>query len=77
MVVGAVLQALARRCVSEAKLAPVIETNLPYPPERAITLRVLLRRLTPGRGLAAGARLPSDRRQWTAGALGAACAAGP
>ena len=34
MVVGAVVQALARRCVSEAKLPPVIETNSPYPPEK-------------------------------------------
>ena len=34
MVVGAVLEALARRCVSEAKLPPVIETNSPYPPEK-------------------------------------------
>ena len=34
MVVGAVLHALAGRCVSEAKLPPVIETNSPYPPEK-------------------------------------------
>ena len=34
MVVGAVLQALARRSVSEAKLPPVIETNSSYPPEK-------------------------------------------
>ena len=34
MVVRAVVQALARRCVSEARLPTVIETNSSYPPER-------------------------------------------
>jgi len=35
MVVGALLQALARRCSYEARLPPVIETNSPYPPEKS------------------------------------------
>ena len=57
MVVGAVLQALARRCVSEAKLPPVIETNSPYPPEKgdnsfgyyfAASLQVGVTPLAPG-----------------------------
>ena len=33
MVLGAVLQALARRCMSQAMLPAVIEKDSPYPPE--------------------------------------------